>query len=159
GFPDVFVGAYLNDAGGADAGRAYLYDFKRYQVTAPNGGETWNVGATKTISWLGAEPATISLSVDGGVSYQPLLPDPAGGSATNSISLRVPHTPTKFARIRVDTADPIVGGFDVSDSSFTIQTSVSLLALLAAPAPNRGPGALVSWSTDPGPADLAGYRL
>ena len=159
GFPDVFVGAYLNDAAGADAGRAYVYDFKRYQVAAPNGGETWNVGAVKSISWLGAEPAVVSLSVDGGVSYQRLLPDAAGGSATNSIALRVPHTPTKFARIRLTPADPLVSGSDVSDSTFTIQTSVSLLALLAAPAPNRGQGALVTWSTDPGPADLAGYRL
>jgi hypothetical protein len=50
-------------------------------------------------------------------------------------------------------------GSDECDSTFTIQTSVSLLALLAAPAPNRAPGALVTWRTDPGPEDLSGYRL
>jgi len=157
GYADVIVGAFSNDATATDAGAAYLYDFNRYFVLSPNGGETWNVGATKTITWLGAEAADVALSVDGGRSYQPLLPEAAGGSASNSVTIRVPHSPSKFAKIQVAAANAGVGGFDGSDSTFTIQTSVALLALLAAPLPQGG--ASITWSTDPGPDDLAGYRL
>jgi hypothetical protein len=52
-----------------------------------------------------------------------------------------------------------MGGSDQSDSLFTIQTSVALLAMLAAPLPEGAKGATISWQTDPGPEDLAGYRL
>ncbi|HYJ31847.1 MAG TPA: FlgD immunoglobulin-like domain containing protein [Candidatus Binatia bacterium] len=158
GYPDVIVGANANDAGGLDAGRAYLYDCNRYFLTAPNGGESWNVGATKTISWVGAEPADVWLSVDGGNTNQ-LVVSGVGGSETNAIPIRVPHTPTKFARIKVTPSNAAIGGFDQGDSLFTIQTSVQLLAMLAAALPEGGQGAVISWTTDPGPEDLAGYRL
>jgi hypothetical protein len=158
GFDDVIVGAIFNDAAASDAGRAYLYDFKRYFLLSPNGGETWPVGATRNVSWNGAEPADLWFTVDGGRSYE-LLQRGVGGSESNTYQARVPHAPTKFARVYVTPSNPLVRGQDESDSLFTIQTSVSLLALLAAPAPDRAPGALVTWRTDPGPEDLAGYRL
>jgi hypothetical protein len=47
---------------------------------------------------------------------------------------------------------------EYSDSFFTIETSVSLLSMMVGPAKDGG-GNLVSWSTDPGPEDLNGYRL
>jgi hypothetical protein len=156
GFADVIVGAFTNDFTASDAGRAYVHDFNRYFVTAPNGGETWPVGATRTISWLGAEPADVWLSPDGGNSHQ-LVESGVGGAAQNLLTVRVPHTPTKFARIKLTPTDANIGGFDRSDSLFTIQTSVALLAMLAAPLP--GGGASITWSTNPGPEDLAGYRL
>ena len=156
GVPELIIGAHDNNAGGTVAGRAYIYEFNRYFLVTPNGGETWNVGAMKTISWLGAEPADVWLSDDGGNTHE-LVETGVGGSETNVLQLRVPHTPTKFARIKLTPTDPTAGGFDRSDSLFTIQTSVALLSLLAAPLPNGG--ASVSWSTDPGPDDLAGYRL
>jgi hypothetical protein len=154
----VIVGANLNDAGGVDAGRAYLYDFNRYFVTAPNGGETWNVGAMKTISWAGGEPADIWLSVDGGSTHQ-LVASRVGGSEVNVLPIRVPHTPTKFARIKVTPSNAAIGGSDQSDSLFTVQTSVQLLSMLAAASPEGGKGAVISWATDPDPDDLAGYKL
>ena len=155
GYSDVVIAApYAN--GGVGTGAAYIHTFCRYLLLSPNGGETWNVGATKTISWLGAEPADVWLSTDGG-STQQLVETRVGGSETNTLSLRVPHTPTKFARIKLTPADLAITGLDRSDSLFTIQTSVALLSLLAAPMPQGG--ATVTWSTDPGPADLSGYRL
>src|SRR5439155_13951577 len=42
GYADVIVGAYQNDAGGGDAGAAYVYDLNRCVVPSPNGGETGN---------------------------------------------------------------------------------------------------------------------
>ncbi|HEY9013536.1 MAG TPA: integrin alpha, partial [Gemmatimonadales bacterium] len=158
GYPDVIVGANADDAGGLDVGRAYLHDFNRYFLTAPNGGETWNVGSMKTISWMGAEPADVWLSVDGGNTHQ-LVESKVGGSETNAIPIRVPHTPTKFARIKVTPSNTAISGFDRSDSLFTIQTSVGLLSLLAAALPQGQKGAVITWATDPGPEDLAGYKL
>jgi hypothetical protein len=158
GFDDILVGADGNDAGGVSAGRAYLYACNRYFVTSPNGGETWNVGATRTISWLGSETADVWLSSDGGITYD-LLKSHAGGAGSNSMPLQVPHTPTKFAKIRITPTNAMLSGSDQSDSLFTIQTSVELLALMAAPVPNRAGAAVITWATDPGPEDLAGYRL
>jgi hypothetical protein len=158
GCADVIGGAPYNDAGGQNAGRVYLYEFNRYFLTAPNGGETWNVGAMKTISWAGTEPADVWLSVDGGNTHQ-IVESRVGGSEVNTLSIRVPHTPTKFARIKVTPSDAAVVGFDRSDSLFTIQTSVQLLSMLAAALAEGGKGAMISWATDPGPEDLAGYKL
>ena len=155
-FDDVIVGAPGFDMGGADAGRAYFHDFNRYFVIAPNGGETWNVGAVKTVSWLGAEPADIWLSADGGKSFE-LLRSNMGGAPVNAITLRVPHTPSKFAMMKVTPSIASIPGQDASDSLFTIQTSVALLSMLAAPLPDGGVS--IRWQTDPGPEDLAGYRV
>ena len=153
GFSDIIVGKPLGYPIGAN-----IYDAKRYFLTSPNGGDVWPVGANRNIAWLGAQPVDVWLSSDGGASYGRILSN-LGGSPSNSITLRVPHTPTKFARIRLTSSDPLIPGDDESDSLFTIQTSVALLSMLAAPAPGGASGAIVSWSTSPGPEDLAGYRL
>jgi FG-GAP repeat protein/flagellar hook capping protein FlgD/VCBS repeat protein len=155
GYPDIVVGA-PQYGGPSFFGRVYLYDVKRYQLLSPNGGETWNVGATKSISWLGAEAADVWLSTDGGGTQQ-LLQAGVGGRELNTFSWRVPHTPTKFARLSITPANSAIRGSDQSDSLFTIQTSVALLSMLAAPLPEGG--ASIRWNTDPGPSDLAGYRL
>ncbi len=155
GCADLLVGAGFVDTPSLDAGRAYLYDAARYVVLSPAGGETWNVGAMKTVSWRGAALADVWLSVDGGVSYERIAAS-AGGAATNSIAVRVPHTPSRFARVRIAPHDASLAGFGQSDSTFTIQTSIALLGLSVASAPQ---GVIVSWRTDPGPADLASYTL
>ena len=154
GFNDVVVGA---TGYGGNQGRAYVYDFNRYFVTSPNGGETWNVGATKAVTWLGSEKADVWVSTDAGKTYD-LLGSGLGGDPANAHSLRVPHSPGKFTMVKVTPSDASLGGSDRSDSLFTIQTSVALLALTAAPLPERA-GAVLTWNTDPGPDDLAGYRL
>ncbi|MGE5178806.1 MAG: integrin alpha, partial [Bacteroidota bacterium] len=140
GFADVIVSAPYSTS---YTGQAFLYDHNRYHLVAPLGGETWNVGATKTISWLGPEKANVWLSTDGGNSYQ-MLKAGVGGSTTNAVPLQVPHMPTKFAKIKIAPADALLSGSDASDSLFTIQTSVSLLALMAAPLPDAPKGAAIS---------------
>jgi hypothetical protein len=158
GFDDLVVGVPLNDGAGDNAGAASVIAFHRYLVATPAAGETWNVGATRTVRWQGAEPADLWLSVDGGASYA-LLAGGLGGAADNSHALRVPHTPTRFARVKLTPHDAAVSGAGVSDSLFTIQTSVELLALSVTPAPEGG--ALLTWNTEPGvgPDGLAGWRL
>jgi hypothetical protein len=155
GFPDLLAGAPNSSAGGFYSGAAYLFECGRYFVTAPNGGETWNVGATQTISWLGAEPADLWLSVDAGRTWDRLRSG-VGGEASNTVSLRVPHAPTKFAMVKVTPAAPDVIGEDASDARFTILSSVALLNFTAT---LEGTVAELSWNTDPGPAALAGYRV
>ena len=155
-FADLLIGAQLQGSP-SSAGAAQLFDMNRYFVTAPAPGEIWNVGALRTISWRGSEPANVFLSVDGGHTYA-LLESSVGGAENNSITLRVPHQPSKFAQIKIAPREVSTTGSGKA-GNFTIQTSVALLALLAAPAPDGGAGAVVTWRSDPGPEDLAGYRL
>ena len=164
GCDDLIVGAEGNDTGGVSAGRAYLYDCARYFLTSPAPGSTWNVGAIETISWLGAEPADLWLSVDGGRTLD-LLRTGVGGSASNGVELRVPHAPTRFAQLLLTPAAGNVSGRAESDSLFTIEAAIGLLALRVE-SPETGPsgasgasGATVTWRTNPGPDDLEGYRL
>ncbi len=156
GFDDVAAGALGDDTGATDAGRVFVCGFNRYWVSSPGAGGTWNVGANEMIRWLGAEPADLWLSVDGGNSYA-LLRSNVGGGARNTVSLTVPHQPTRFAKVRVSPHDDSVAGAAETDSLFTIEASIALLNLKAAPF--DGGGVLLSWETDPGPEDLAGYRI
>ncbi len=150
------IGAPLDNTSGSTAGRFLVYDMNRYQLLSPGGGDTWNVGAAESVHWRGGAPADLLLSVDGGNSYG-LLESNVGGAADNTVSLVVPHQPTRFARIKVAPHDATVTGNARSDSLFTIQASIALLMLKAEPA--DGGGVLLSWNTDPGPADLAGYTV
>jgi hypothetical protein len=119
----------------------------------PVAGVTWPVGAVRSVDWSGNGHADIWLSTDGGLTWMAKQGQATGGH----FSFTVPHTPSHFCKIGIARGIPY--SLAVTDSFFTIQTSVQLLALLAAPAPNGGHGTLVRWNTDPGPADLAGYRL
>ncbi len=155
GFSDIVVGA---PGYGNQSGRAYVYDMNRYQILSPEAGDTWNVGATQTVSWLGAEPADLWLSIDGGASYQ-MLQHKVGGAASNAVAQLVPHQPTLFARIKLTPSDTAITGGDQSDSLFTIQNSISLLLFKAQPDPTGG--TILSWKTDPpvGPQGISGYKL
>jgi flagellar hook capping protein FlgD len=121
-------------------------------VLAPSGGQTWPVGGLRSISWSGAGPVDVLLSVDGGRTFDPIRQ----GLAANTWTFRVPHAPTRFASLRVQRAVPLSTA--ESDSFFTIQASIALLNLKAQPVGGGG-GVLLSWNTDPGPGDLAGYKI
>jgi hypothetical protein len=158
GYDDVIVGAYGNDAGGLGAGRAYVFDFNRYHLTSPSGGDVWHVGATHSITWLGENLADIWLSTDGGAAWE-LLETNAGGNASNFLPLLVPNRPTHYALIKVTPNSVEIPGSDKSDTLFTIDASIGLLDFKAVTASETGSGAVISWNTDPGPDNLAGYRL
>jgi hypothetical protein len=91
------------------------------------------------------------LSTDGGNSWQLQQPRLTGGE----YRIIVPHTPSKFTRAKLERAVPY--SVSATPGLFTIETSVSLLTFAAALAPEGG--IELSWRTDPGPEDLAGYRL
>ncbi len=121
------------------------------EISSPAPGDVWPVGASRTVTWDGTGRVDLSLSVDGGNSWQVQETGLSGGE----YRLVVPHTPTTFAQVKLDRAVPAsrarTGGF------FTIQTSISLLSFLVAMVPEGG--AELIWASDPGPADLAGYRI
>ena len=120
------------------------------EIGDPTSDATWPVGASRTVTWDGTGRVDVSLSTDGGNTWQLQESGLTGGE----YRLLVPHTPSRFARYRVERAVPR----SVATSGlFTIETSISLLSFAAMPAPEGG--ASLAWSTDPGPEDLAGYRL
>jgi len=148
GFPDLLIGTELEFA--------HVHNFSRYHLTRPTEGQNWSVGATERITWTGAEPADVWLSIDGGNGYE-LLDSGVGGHSTNEIAILVPHRPGRFSRIKLTPNQTGISGSAVSDSLFTIEASIALLRMRAGPADDGG--VLLTWETDPGPADLAGYKL
>ena len=94
-FGSLIVGGDQAAAAGATPGVTALYDFSLFKMVSPNGGETWPVGALRDVRWLGSEKADVELSVDGGISWRTLVAN-CGGQSVNPISLRVPHTPTRY---------------------------------------------------------------
>jgi len=137
-----------------DNGNGILkYASSAFEANAPLAGVTWPVGAVRSADWSGMGRADIWLSTDGGLTWMAKQGQATGGH----FSFTVPHTPSHFCKIGIGRGVPY--SLAITDSFFTIQTSVQLLALLAAPVPNGGHGTIVSWNTDPGPADLGGYRL
>lgn len=128
------------------------------ELLTPDGGENWPVGSLQTVRWRGRGLVDVLLSVDGGADYTTLASSISGGTnpSRGSFELRVPHTPTRFAKVRVVRSE--IPTSIESDSLFTIQADIALLGL-SVEAPEELPGNLIFWSTDPGPAELGGYRL
>lgn len=121
------------------------------ELAQPVTGTTWPVGATRRVAWDGTGRVDLSLSVDGGRSWQLLQSRLSGGEYT----LVVPHSPTRFAQLKLERQLP--SSVSATPGLFTIETSVALLSFAAQAAPAGG--ADLSWASDPGPADLAGYRI
>jgi len=126
GFPDVLIGASFADSGPLiDAGCAYLYDFNRYVLSSPIGGENWPGGGAAWVAWQGAEPADIWLSRDGGATFSLLLAN-VGGDATNTIPVTVPGTATSSAMIELRPHDPKIMGHVRSPAMFTISSVLAV---------------------------------
>jgi hypothetical protein len=102
-------------------------------VTVPNGGETWIVGATQTITWTKTgtlADVKLEYSTDGGVTYPNLIA--ASTPASNlSYAWTVPDAISTTARVRITlNADATVT--DASNGDFSIKGSLTLTS------PNTG---------------------
>lgn len=128
------------------------YASSAIELIQPSAGATWPVGASRVATWNGTGRADFSLSTDGGSFFALLAPGLIGGE----YRMIVPHTPTRFAQARLERAIP--HSVSATAGLFKIETAISLLALAAQPL-EEGAGVLISWSSDPGPEDLAGYTL
>jgi len=87
-------------------------------VTSPNGGESWEVGTSKTISWV-SEPTTsqyrVYYSINAGSSWNTLTTS----TYSASYSWTIPNTPNTTSLVKVqDYANSCIQ--DVSNANFTI---------------------------------------
>ncbi len=116
------------------------------RMLSPNGGGRYEMGENITVAWSASETGNIGLqfSADNGRSWSTLRQniDPALGS----ISIPLPHTPTKLGRIRLsDESRPALA--DTSDAPLEILPARSLVVY--APAAGErftmGSSTAISW--------------
>ena len=93
-------------------------------VQAPNGGETWTVGESHTITWTatdggGVTGIDISYSTDGGATYPHVI---ATGEANDGVyAWSIPNVPSTQCRVKVVAHDADANtGEDMSNANFTI---------------------------------------
>src|SRR3989449_971976 len=106
-------------------------------LVAPNGGETWTVGATQAISWTtsGTVPnVKLEYSTDGGVTYPSVVA--ASVANTGSFSWTIPDSISNTVRVRVsDVTDASAN--DTSDGNFKIRGNLTVSV------PNGGEGWII----------------
>lgn len=127
------------------------------RLVAPAAGATWAVGSLQSVSWTGVGPVDILLTSDGGRSFTTLL----SSISENTVSLRVPHTPSRFGRIRVLRDTPFSSSD--TDSFIRIDATIALqkfdLAVTAGEPSVSARNVTLTWETDPAPPTIEGYRL
>lgn len=124
-------------------------------LTAPNGGELWETGATRNSTWTNvsfSDPVKIEYSPDGGANWTVLASSvPNAGTYAWTINA----SPTTQGRIRVsDAVDGNPG--DASDNNFTISNVPSAPGNLAATAKSSSTIDL-SWSDNSSVEE--GYKI
>jgi len=99
-----------------------------FQLTSPNGGETWSGAQTITWNPAGTAAAPISaaqvdflLSIDGGLSYPLTLATGVPNDGSHPVVF--PQLSIPSARIRVQAAGGVF--FDISDDNFTVQPAAT----------------------------------
>ncbi len=93
-------------------------------ITAPNGGESWEIGTEQNITWTqqnipGTDNIQIRLATDGGVSYSELLAEGAASTFNGSYTWIVAGSPTSMARIAVQNSTQL-GAYDYSNANFSL---------------------------------------
>jgi len=107
-----------------------------FLVTAPNTCVTWNAGSTQTITWdvantgagtlVDCQNVKISLSVDGGYTYDYVLAASTPNDGSHAITLPS-GVCSNQARIKIEAEGNIF--FDVSDLNFIIDDGTPLVNL------------------------------
>jgi hypothetical protein len=128
GIDDVIVGAWRNDAGGVNAGRAYLYQIQGIELLSPDGGEFWAGGDTRQIKWRSIYIRVdhyigLIYSTDGGTTFPYFVSDQI--TNTNSFDWSVPLINSDKVRIKSQVKDinNVVIGEDMSSADFTIDST------------------------------------
>jgi hypothetical protein len=104
-------------------------------VVSPNGGESWLIGSTQTISWNSVGPISqvmIEYTSDGGTTWNLIAAPVPNGTGGGTYSWTVPATPSGFCIVRV--SDFMLSSInDVSNAFFTITSGTATVT-----APNGG---------------------
>ena len=96
-----------------------------FVVSAPNGGETWDGSAPRTVTWnvagtaaapINAANVDIHLSIDGGHTFPIVLATAVPNDGSHEVA--VPAVSTQRARVRVTGAGNIF--FDITNADFVI---------------------------------------
>jgi len=120
------------------------------RILSPAAGSTWAVGSLQSVAWSGRGAVEVLLSVDGGRTFDLLSEDVTEGA----VAIRVPHAPSRFAKIRLRRASPF--STSDTDSFFTIDATIALAKFEA----TRGDGGTrLAWETQPGPEAGIRYRV
>ena len=94
-------------------------------VTAPNGGEDWNVNSQQNITWTSSNVTNVKIDYstnNGGLWFNVVSSVPA---ASGSYSWTIPNAPSTECLVRVSNAS-LASIFDVSDNVFTIVPLVTV---------------------------------
>jgi peptidoglycan/xylan/chitin deacetylase (PgdA/CDA1 family) len=89
-------------------------------VTAPNGGEDWEIGSIENITWSGAEAASnvrIEYSIDSGISWSEIVTSTANDGI---YEWTIPDNPSNHCLVRVRVNDSDEGPSDINDTLFSI---------------------------------------
>jgi hypothetical protein len=117
-----------SDSSVFDTSNANFSIVATFNVTAPNGGEVWTVGATQNITWgTTGSVASVALaySTDGGANYSTTITASTPNNAT--YSWVVPDSISTLVKVRVsDANDP--NGFDTSNAVFKIRGAIAVNA-------------------------------
>ncbi|MBI3189926.1 MAG: T9SS type A sorting domain-containing protein [Ignavibacteriales bacterium] len=102
-------------------------------VTSPNGGEIWNVGSSKTISWASTGEVTnvrIEYTTDAGSNWSVITGStPNDGNYTWSVL----NTPSPYSIIRIASVTNPLNIYDISDAYFAIAASVAPAITVTSP--------------------------
>lgn len=116
------------------------------RVAAPNGGETWPIGTTQTITWTSTALSgnvNIDLSRDGGTTWTTVATDIPN---TGQYNWTVTGPATSRARIRLRSAAmPSVS--DASDADFTIVDSLKVVTPNGGEVWSIGSKRIIRWAT------------
>jgi hypothetical protein len=96
-----------------------IHDDPIYQVTSPNGGESWPVGSTQTITWLSGGDVgdlKIEYSTDSGLTWIEIIDVTENDGVYTWI---VPDTESSECLVRISEADDGIPS-DISDGLFSI---------------------------------------
>jgi len=120
-------------------------------ILSPNGGETWEVGTTQSITWDSSgisERVKIEYSVNNGTSWTTIDTSVLNHGVFN---WTVPDTPSDECLVRISTADSDIVQQDVSDAVFSIVPATS--SAITVTSPNGGESVTVgsaheiTWTT------------
>lgn len=95
-------------------------------LIAPNGGENWQVGTQKDITWASVSIANIKIeySIDNGLYWLPVIDSTA--AVTGTYIWTVPNTPSTYCRVRItDLLNSTL--VDTSSNTFTISEAPSII--------------------------------
>lgn len=101
------------------------------RITAPNGGESWQVGSVHNITWTSNNTSgavDIEYSATGGSSWNTIATDETDDG---SYSWTIPDNPSTNCLVRITDADGTPS--DVSDSPFTIAQVTYVLTMAVEP--------------------------